>query len=186
MKNKAVKTVSFSAEAKPVPVSEIGALAESVGATFSPTSDQKKVKARFWTLMQSAPFGTRPDKMGPEEIIRKTRTPALANWWKTPGFKDWFLNHTEHQERLEYLFDLALTAAEDILSNDDPKAQSARVNMVKVVAELARKMPTKQQTVVLDREVANMNEDQLREFIARAKAQVVDAEEPPQIEEGQE
>lgn len=186
MTTKAVKSVSFSAEAKPVPASEVGALAEAVGAMFSPTADQRKVKARFWTLMQSAPFGTRPDKMGPEEIVRKTRTPALSNWWKTPGFKEWFLNNTEHQERLEYLFDLALSAAEDILRNDDPKAQSARVNMVKTVAELARKMPSKQQTVVLDREVANMSEDQLREFIAKAKANVVDAEVPLELEEGKE
>jgi hypothetical protein len=178
--DKAVKSVSFTAE-PPAP-SEIGKLAEAVGASFSPSADQRKIKARFWTLMQSAPFGTRPEKMGPEEIIRKVRAPALANWWKVPGFKDWFLNHTEHQERLEYLFDLALNAAEDILCNTDPKAQSARVNMVKTIAELARKMPTKQQTVVLDREVANMSEDQLREFIARAKTQIVDAEEPAQLE----
>lgn len=180
MERKAVKSVSFSTE----PVKNLNELATAVGADFSPSADQRKIKARFWTLMQSAPFGTRPDKMGPEEIIRKTRTPALSNWWKVPGFKEWFLNHTEHQERLEYLFDLALSAAEEILMNDDPKAQSARVNMVKTISELARKMPTKQQTVVLDKEVANMTEEQLREFIAKAKPQVVDAE-MPELEEPQ-
>ena len=43
-------------------------------------------------------------------------------------------------ERLDYLLHLALASAEDVLLNTDPKAQSARVQMVKIVAEMAGKL----------------------------------------------
>lgn len=175
MERKAVKKVNHQA---------VSALAEEVGlVSFTPSADQRKMKARFWAKREASPFGTDISKLGPEEIARQTRCSALVNWWKKPGFKDWFLNNNEHRERLEYLFDLALNAAEDILLNTDPKAQAARVNMVKTISELASKMPNKQQTVVLDRDIAKMDEHQLREYLS--KHGVVDAVEvqAPQIEE---
>lgn len=172
---KAIKKVNHRA---------VTALAEEVGIiNFTPSSDQRKMKARFWAQVENSPFGPNVVNLGPEEIARKTKCSALVNWWKKPGFKDWFLNNNEHRERLEYLFDLALNAAEDILLNTDPKAQAARVNMVKTISELASKMPNKQQTIVLDRDIAKMDETQLRDYISRYG--VVDAEsvEPPRIEE---
>jgi uncharacterized protein (DUF924 family) len=69
-----------------------------------------------------------------------TQSAALATWWQKPGFKDWFLSSTVVDERLDYLLHLALASAEDILMNTDPKAQSARVQMVKIVAEMAGKL----------------------------------------------
>lgn len=169
---KAIKKVNHQA---------VASLAEEVGiVSFAPSADQRKMKARFWAQVENSPFGPNVANLGPEEIARKTKCSALVNWWKRPGFKDWFLNNNEHRERLEYLFDLALNAAEDILLNTDPKAQAARVNMVKTISELASKMPNKQQTVVLDRDIAKMDESQLREYLSRHG--VVDVE-PAQIEE---
>lgn len=175
MDRKAVKKVNHRA---------VEALAEEVGLNFKPTGDQRKIKARFWAHVEASPFGPDVSKLGPEEIARKTKCSALSNWWKKPGFKDWFMNNNEHRERLEYLFDIALSAAEDVLLNTDPKAQSARVNMIKTISELASKMPNKQHTVVLDRDIAKMDEQQLREYIARHGTGVVDVA-PAQIMEGE-
>jgi hypothetical protein len=69
-----------------------------------------------------------------------TNSAALRAWWDKPGFQDWFLSATVVDERLDYLLHLALASAEDILLNTDPKAQSARVQMVKIVAEMAGRL----------------------------------------------
>jgi len=76
------------------------------------------------------------------EIIRQYAPGApIQKWWPVQGFREWFLNVDEQRQKLEYLFDLALDAARDIITNDDPKTQSARVQMIKSVAELANKLP---------------------------------------------
>lgn len=181
MTRKAVKKVGNSVEG----IKKLEEATTELGIlTFHPTDEHRRAKARFWTKMQSAPFGSRPETMGPDECSRVVGIPALRNWWQKAGFKDWFLNNTEHTEKLEYLYDLALNAVEDILRNTDPKAQNARINAIKAVSELARKMPSRQQTVVLDRDISKMSEEQLREYIAKQSSHV-DVE-PLQIEEDSE
>jgi 2-oxo-4-hydroxy-4-carboxy--5-ureidoimidazoline (OHCU) decarboxylase len=69
-----------------------------------------------------------------------TASAALAAWWVKPGFKDWFLSTSVTEERVDFLLHLALSAAEAILTNDDPRGQSARVAMIKTVAEMAGKL----------------------------------------------
>lgn len=105
---------------------------------YSPTYEDRKLKAAFLALVEGNPLvdpSNLPIKEAERILGRK-----LPNR-DAPGFAAWFLNRDENRQRLEYLFQLALGAAEDILMNTEPKAQGARVNMVKVVAELASKFP---------------------------------------------
>lgn len=100
------------------------------------------MKARFWQRAADDPMLDAQN--APLDTIRKlTGSEAVGKWFQIPGFREWFLNKDEHREKLEYLFGLALDAAEQILVNQDPKAQSARVNVIKVLSELAGKFPTK-------------------------------------------
>lgn len=110
---------------------------------YRPSELQRKAKIRFWAKMDSNPLQDR-DSVTLEAVKRMTGSGTIEKWWKEPGFKDWFLNSEEHKQRLEYLYDLALGAAEDILLNTDPKAQGARVQMIKAVAELGAKFPRQQ------------------------------------------
>lgn len=117
--------------------SELKNLTEAVSYVATPT--EKRLKAEFWTLAANNPM------LDPQsitlDVVRKVVGRTISpNQWSKPGFRDWFLNREEHRQKLEYLFGLALEAAEEILTNTDPKAQSARVNMIKVVGQLAGKV----------------------------------------------
>ena len=104
-------------------------------ADFRPTEAMVRVKARTWAnLGDSAAAG-----LTLAAAQQASGSAALANWWGRPGFKAWFSNTSVTSERLEWLLHLSLAAAEDVLLNTDPKAQGARVQMVKVVADLLGK-----------------------------------------------
>jgi len=108
-------------------------------APFQPTEAQARIRARFWARMADSPL-LDPKSITLSQAQQMTQSAALATWWKKPGFQDWFLSSTIVDERLDYLLHLALASAEDVLLNTDPKAQSARVQMVKIVAEMAGKL----------------------------------------------
>ena len=120
------------------PSAALGELAEQV--VYTPTNEDRKLKAAFLALVDGNPL------IDPQNLPMKECERILGRKLpnkESPGFAAWFLNKDENRQRLEYLFQLALGAAEDILLNTDPKAQSARVNMVKAVSELAGKMPSR-------------------------------------------
>lgn len=106
---------------------------------FHPTEAQSRIRARFWARMADNPL-LDPRAVTLSQAQQMTQSAALGTWWKKPGFQDWFLSSTVVDERLDYLLHLALASAEDVLLNTDPKAQSARVQMVKIVAEMAGKL----------------------------------------------
>jgi uncharacterized protein with HEPN domain len=104
--------------------------------------------------------------MGLQHALQVTGASSLKEWWGEAGFKEWFLNREEGREKLEYLFMRALDAAEDILN--DPNAQaSARVNMIKVIGELANKFPSKYQEKFSDEDINRMDEKQLRNYLEK-------------------
>lgn len=108
---------------------------------YRPKQKHRLAKARLMTAIQSQPL-LRIEELSCgkiEQIVGMN----LRNEWNKPGFREWLLNRSEYEEKLEMLFSMALDAAQEILLNTDPKAQSARVQMIKTVAELANKMPSR-------------------------------------------
>jgi hypothetical protein len=159
---------------------DVTELAEAAGIGFVPNRAQRALKARFWTLLANSFNPRNPHEMTNMEIAKTVRDNRVLAWFGTPGFKDWFMNSTEHIERLEYLFDLALQAAEDVLLCDDPKAMSARVNMVRVIAELAKKMPSRGQEQFQDEKISKMSKAELEDFLAQQGVKVQSAT-PPKV-----
>lgn len=111
---------------------------------YHPSEREKRLKAQFWMRAQDNPILT--GKIDYPSVRKVLGTDYLEEKWRLPGFQDWFLNRQEFRERLEYLANLALDQMEKILLNEDPKAQSARVNMIKHVSELANKLPRQAQS----------------------------------------
>jgi hypothetical protein len=95
-----------------------------------------RVKARAWANLGSQVQPGQDVTLAAAQ--QASNSAALANWWGRPGFKAWFTNTNVTAERLEWLLHLSLAAAEDVLLNTDPKAQGARVQMVKVVTEMLK------------------------------------------------
>lgn len=142
----------------------LGELADK--ALFSPSARQRQVKARFWARFQPSPFQSAPDKMSAAEIAKICDSAMIKDQWHLSGFKDWFLNKEEGRERLEYLFMKSLDTAEAIL--DDPAAQaSAKVNLIKVLAELSNKFPSRYAEKFADDDIGKMSETQLRAYLEK-------------------
>jgi hypothetical protein len=148
--------------------STIEALVEDV--VFRPTEEHRKLKSRFLSRIADNPL-VDASEMGLHDIQAIIGTSSLGKHWNAPGFRDWFLNVGEYQERMEELFSLALDAARDILVSQDPKSQGARASMVKTMAELAGKMKPKKDegaaAAVAARLIASMDQAQLSMYLSK-------------------
>jgi hypothetical protein len=146
------------------PATDLPKLAESL--IFQPGPLHRKWKARFWSKYVPNPLTDVSDCTFDEvnEIIRDSR---VAKNWSNQAFREWLFNTDENRERLEYLFTMALDTAEEILMSESAQV-SAKVNMIKVLAELANKFPSKNATErYVDDEINKMSELQLKAWLER-------------------
>jgi len=110
---------------------------------FTPTDKQRRAKA---TLTSAVAEGQVPaGALGfydAAELVRLTKTPSIHTWTKQPGFLAWFTNTQDFGARLAYLQDLAIEAAEQILTDPDPKAAGAKAGLIKTLlgVEQAKKL----------------------------------------------
>jgi hypothetical protein len=146
------------------PVNIISAAASEL--IFIPTPSQRQVKARLVIKLAENPI-IELGSLTLAEAQQLTGSSQLKDWWGRPGFKEWFLDQNEYRQRLEYLFSLALDAAEEILLSTDIKVQGARVAMIKLLAELANKTPKEAQTRYKDEAIAKMSQAELEAFLEK-------------------
>lgn len=133
---------------------------------YTPTATAKKLKAKFWARYTPGP-NIGPDSITAVEVMDICKDTRAKGLWAQPGFRDWFLNRDENRERIEHLFGLALDAAESILTDESAHA-SAKVNMIKVIGELANKFPSRyQQERFTDDDINKMNEIQLKTWLEK-------------------
>lgn len=136
---------------------------------FTPSMAQRKVKAAFWIIHNENPIISK-DKINMAYIIQQVDDGRIRNWWGVPGFQDWFLNKEEVRQRIEYLFDVAMDQAEVMLL-DQSTQPSAKVNLIKLLSELADKMPAKSKEIkFLDASIEKMDAAQLDEYIKKQAA----------------
>tara|TARA_R110000868_G_scaffold272607_2_gene531840 strand:- start:405 stop:962 length:558 start_codon:yes stop_codon:yes gene_type:complete len=138
---------------------------------FRPLEEHRKLKSRFLSRIADNPL-VDSSSISLAEVQRILGTATVGKYWNLPGFQEWFLNTGEYQERLESLFALALDAAQDILMNQDPKAQSSRAAMVRTMAELAGKMRPKDTgssaAAAMARMIGMMDQAQLSAFLSKS------------------
>lgn len=145
-------------------------LAELNGVMFRPTPAQKEAKARFWAIMNEGLQMKDPMSYSPTDVADLLRMPTLIRWFTEKGFKDFFFNKFEGEQKLEILWFKALDAMSEILDTSDPKAQSARVSVIRLLAEMRQ---AKRQPKMLDRAVQEMDLDQLNAFIEKQALKVL-------------
>jgi len=133
---------------------------------YRPKARQRLAKARLMSAIQAQPLLDLKEMTCGQ--IEKIVGIGLRNDWQQDGFQDWMLNRHEYDEKLELLFSLALDGAEQILQNTDPKAQSARVQMIKIVAELANKMPARwQQSDPVKDTLNSLNQQEIEDLLGK-------------------
>jgi len=103
---------------------KLRALAEE--AIFIPTASHKKAKHRFlekWDGLSEPQC---------EKAVSWTRMTQMKKWWPQPGFIEWLSNQESMVAKINYLSELALDTAEEVLLDPDSGA-GAKVNMIKVI-----------------------------------------------------
>lgn len=133
--------------------------------TYIPSPEQRKTKSAFWTRFNDNPL-CEPQDISLAVAIQFVSDERLTKWWPQTGFKEWFRNRDEFRQRIEYLVHQALDSLEYVLA--DPKAQaSAKVNAAKLLMEVARKMPSKQDSAgqYLDEKISTMTKAELEAYV---------------------
>jgi hypothetical protein len=133
---------------------------------FIPSPPQRKCKSKFWITMHEDPQAD-PNNINVTMAVNLTGNRQLEHWWKQPGFEDWFKGKEEFRERVEYLCQIGLDTAEEILLSDDPKAVNAKVSLIKVLMEAGGKISKTKEVKILDEAVQKMNKAQLEAYIKK-------------------
>jgi hypothetical protein len=150
---------------------ETRALASEV--LFKPTKPQQRIKARFWSRFESGPFSSSPSSITAADVSKLTGSTSISRWWGKPGFREWFLNKSENEERLQGMFETSLDSLEEILMNPEARP-SEKISAAKLIAELSGKLNKKSETKFADEAINNMSEKQLKDFLARKHVRVVE------------
>lgn len=131
---------------------------------FTPTEAQKKAKSRFWATC-SGEGGPTPSPL--PNIEQALQFGSIdRKWWDESGFRDWFWNRNEFNERLEYIGLLALEELESTLKSK-LVTSAQKIPAIKLALEVAHKLGGKGQgeSIDLPDKLANMSKKQLEDFI---------------------
>lgn len=140
---------------------------------FKPTYEQVQVKAAFWTKFSSSPL-IDTNKITLSHVQKFVTDSRIDRWWQIFGFREWFLNEDEFQERALSLAYLALSSLENVLIDPDCNP-NAKVNAAKLIIEVANKMPQRwQKTMYIDDHIQKMDKAQLEQFLRQQNLGLVD------------
>jgi hypothetical protein len=165
---------------------ETNVIGKLIADTFRPTDSQRKAKAALLAFLadpETMLFDLK--SLSVDRAISLTGIPALRTWWNQPGFRAWFINKEESRQKIKYLTDKALEAAVQILDDPDPRASSAKVNILKTLLAYEAQEQTQKTNTKFD----NMDINQLRGFLkqnAHLIRPLLDEEKPANLPEAQE
>jgi len=138
---------------------------------YTPTTTERKLKAKFWSKAAENPLLS----IGEGQMITLDQVKKIAGGgaklekaWANPQFRNWFLDIEEGKAKLEYLFDLGLDAIESILLSDDPKTSSAKVNALKLLADMTGKIKKADNSNGLQKAIASADKASLEALFESA------------------
>lgn len=172
--------------AAPDSETETSVIGKLIADTFKPTDSQRKAKASLLAFLadpETMLFDLK--SLSVDRAISLTSIPALRTWWNQPGFRTWFINKEESRQKIKYLTDKALEAAVQILDDPDPRASSAKVNILKTLLAYEAQEQTQKTHTKFD----NMDINQLRGFLkqnAHLIRPLLDEEKPASLPEAEE
>ena len=157
-----------------------------INDTFRPTEAQRRAKAALMAALSDptcAVFDVKAISSGQAAALCNNE--SVLTWWKQPGFKPWLLNKDETRQKIKYLTDKALEAAVQILDDPDPRASSAKVNILKTLLSYE----AQEQSLKTNTKFDNMDINQLRGFLkqnAHLIRPLLEEEKPASLAEAQE
>lgn len=138
---------------------------------FKPTDEQKRVKANLHVALRENPL-IDPKNVSLQQAINVTGEEIIRNWWhnQTTGtqFRKWLVDGRTIDVNLEKLFYDLTEGLTCICTEQDPKSFSAKVALLKTLAELTgRGAVSKREIKVLDNELKGKSKEQLRDMLEK-------------------
>lgn len=104
-------------------------------------------------------------------LVPQSAGQIIKRRWDDPAFQSWLRDTNETEARVEYLYSRALDAAAAILSDTDPKTAAARVQMIRLLADLGSKIKPrnlidKEADATIQKLVGGMDAGQLMAFVS--------------------
>jgi hypothetical protein len=108
---------------------------------YRPTDELRKAKIHFWLKVKDTLLDEKDINDGHiAQFLDARRASLVQRHLSNPAFRSWFLDTFEGKARLEYLYCKSLDAAEELLNSTDPKLANAKVQAMKLIAELGSKI----------------------------------------------
>jgi hypothetical protein len=151
---------------------------------FAPTDEMREVKAAFWAKIEDKPH-VNVDELTLVAVQYEVPDSRLREWWHLDGFKEWFANKDEVRQRMEYLISLGLDAVQDLMQSRDSKVAGAQVKALEMLCRLTNREPARVKEIkFIDKEVQDMTQGELEEFIAK-NAKLLDKSKDEKVPEKQ-
>lgn len=132
--------------------------------TYSPSIEQRELKARFWESYRDSP-GVEAHNLTPAAIVSEVRDSRINSWWKRPMFKEWFLNEESFLHRALANGERGLEIITNIM-NDERASDSIRLKAALAAVDVATKLKTKAaKPIYADKLIGEADEDELDRMI---------------------
>lgn len=162
---------------------------------YRPTDEMRKVKCALIIAAQETLVDLKDVTQDDiPRLLDARRAELVLSRWDDESYRAWLLDGHESKTRIEYLFAKSLDAAEDILASTDPKIANARMQVIKVIAELGSKIKPRNakedKDDALTKFISSMDSGQLAGFLEKngstIKVAVQKQLKPKEVEDGQE
>jgi len=147
---------------------------------FRASRDQHLIRARLWLELRDNP-GLHVDELTQDQIAQIVRDRRVLGWMKkSRDFRKWLKSPRDTEERIEAAYAQFVEGLELRMVGMSDKDY---INCVKLLAELANKMPKKwENTKILDADVGKMSdEDRLRLMVDTLRRMGYEISEPAQL-----
>jgi len=147
---------------------------------WRPSAPQRKIKAKLHKLLANNPM-IKIENLTPERIANLTGSRTVRAWMQDPNFRDWLANRDSNRELLESGAEAAISRLIEIIEAPEvgPSKEvraSDQISAAKTILEYSGYQPAKHKIVEYkDKDVAEMNEDELREYIQTEAPKLLEA-----------
>jgi len=139
---------------------------ESAGL-YSPTADQRQVKAEFQSALMNGPA---PKEITAAFAVQVTGRSVIEKWWKSVEFRRWFTDSASFDNQAEALANAALEVIGNVMYHAERDGD--KLSAAKMLIEIAGKIKkNKVETKFLDESIPD-DAAALEEYIRKAGGSV--------------
>ncbi len=169
--NQRRSTPTYMSTPQTVPAAQVIATLRKAVCTpsYQPSEEQRSLKAQFWIAFKANPLCD-VDDITPALVNQLTGV-DVQKWLSDDRYWPWMATRDSVKLSLEIAAEKAAEMAIAYLDPSVPMNDNARVQLIKYVLEFSGRSPaTRREEKWMDKEVGQLNEEQLDALIAKLTA----------------